>query len=132
LACTPRPNTISQTSTPAAKRRDNASTTPVYNAARPIVNIQNVSPAPASLFSPFPVFRGSPMQQSIGSTSTPSPLQYSGRPLGMEDIVPVQTSDSMERDLPGVETNFGEGRAFTLLDSRLPQYFSPYAPFNHI
>ena len=132
FAFTPRPNTISQTSTPAAKRRDNASTTPVYNAARPIVNVQNVSPAPASLFSRFPVFRGSPMQQSIGSTSTPSPLQYSGRPLGMEDIVPVQTSDSMERDLPGVETNFGEGRAFTLLDSRLPQYFSPYAPFNHI
>ena len=126
FAGTPGPAMGFQTSTPAAKRREKAPITLMYTPARP--------PTPSSLLSPFPVFMGSPMQQSVRANSERSPLAYqrvSGRRLGQEDIEHMQTSSSMERELPGVDTNFGEGTGFTLFNpeegSKGRKLFSPYA-----
>ena len=107
--CTPTPSTTFQTSTPAAKRREEAPTTLVYTPARSLGNFHNVPRL--------------------------SPLAYqrvSGRQLGLEDIVPTRTTTSIERDLPGVETNFGEGTGFTLFSPTIVSrqnghFYSAYA-----
>jgi len=147
FACTPGPAMISYGSTPAAKRRPDPPATLVYNdvvsVQRPMVNFPNVPPVcftlPYAHQPGFPVSISPRIQQSIGSNNAyslhDSPLAHqliSGRRLGLGDIIPMQTSDSMERELPGLETNFGQGTGFTLfspeeISKQNTQYFSAYA-----
>jgi len=124
-----------QTLTPAAKRRVQPPTTLIYTPAGPVVNFPNVSRAQSPLLSRFPFSMSSPMQLSNGVNSERSPLAYqrgSGGRLGMEDIVPMETSNSIECELPGADTNFGAGIGFTDFTpgevSRARALFSPYAP----
>jgi hypothetical protein len=114
---------VSVVSPPAKKKQPLPPSTFLYNAAD---SAPSYARKPVSPFSPFPDY----MHASNTPFHPVSPIDVLPFRLGLDDIMHVVTTKSIERDMPGEDTNFGQDMPNTMFSpsevDKLNNIFSIY------